>query len=77
MSYGYIFAAFSNMVRIVFQNFVSDDETKVRVERNAVRNLTARDTIVIIHHDFMDLIHAISAPFVSNNSWVTVVRNFP
>jgi hypothetical protein len=77
MSYGYIFAAFSNMFRIVLQNFESDDEREIRVERNAVRNFTTSDTIVIIHHNFMDLIHPVSTPFISNNSWVTVVRNFP
>jgi len=43
------------VLRIVRKNFKSDEEAEVRVERNAVRNFTARDTIVVIHHDFMDL----------------------
>ena len=61
----------------MLQNFESDDEAKVRVERRAVRNFTTRDTIVVVHHNLMDLIHPISKTSVSNNSWATAVRNFP
>jgi len=59
------------------KNFKSDEEAEVRVERHSVRNFTARDTIVVVHHNLMDLIQPVSTTSVSNNSWVTAVRNFP
>lgn len=74
---GYFFTTASNVRRIMRQNFESDDEAEVRVERHAVRNFTTRDTIVVVHHNLMDLVHPISKTSVSNNSRATAVRNFP
>jgi hypothetical protein len=73
----YLLTQSFNVRFVMRQNRVSDVVTKVRVERNFVRHVLTRDTIVVVHHNLMDLVNSISKPTVTHNGMVTIARNFP
>lgn len=73
----YLLTQSFNVRFVMRQNRVSDVVTEVRVERNFVSHVLTRNTIVVVHHNLMDLVNPISKTTVTHNGIRTIVRNFP